>query len=51
MSLSRLLSKGDGSYEEQELEWQMSLMQEMNRKVENAVSHQLGESTWVHQSF
>ena len=34
--LSRLLPKGEGSYEEQEREWQVNLMQEMNRKVESA---------------
>jgi hypothetical protein len=36
MPLSRLLPKGDGSYEEQEREWQVSLMQEINRKIESA---------------
>ena len=34
--LSRLLPKGNGSYEEQEREWQVNLMQEMNRKIESA---------------
>jgi hypothetical protein len=34
--LSRLLPKGDGSYEEQEREWQVNLTQEMNRKIESA---------------
>jgi hypothetical protein len=34
--LSRLLPKGDGSYEAQECEWQVSLMQEMNRKIKSA---------------
>ena len=34
--LSRLLPKGEGSYEEQEGEWQVNLMQEMNRKIESA---------------
>jgi hypothetical protein len=34
--LSRLRPKGDGSYEEQEREWQVSLMQGMNRKIESA---------------
>jgi len=32
-SLSRLLPKGDGSYEEQEREWLVNLMQEMDRKM------------------
>jgi hypothetical protein len=36
MSVSRLLLKGDGLYEEQEREWQVNLVQEMNRKIESA---------------
>jgi len=34
--LSRLLPKGDGSYEAQECEWQISLLQELNRRMESA---------------
>ena len=35
MPVSRLLLKGDGLYEEQEREWQLNLVQEMNRKIES----------------
>jgi len=34
--LSRLLPKGDGPYKARELEWQVSLLQEMNRRMERA---------------
>jgi len=34
--LSRLLPKGDGPYKAREREWQVSLLQEMNRRMENA---------------
>jgi hypothetical protein len=34
--LSRLLPKGDGPYKAREREWQLSLLQEMNRRRESA---------------
>ena len=34
--LSRLLPKGDGPYKAREREWQVSLLQEMNRRMESA---------------